>query len=206
MDTEANSLIDWLGFVNAVNINSTPHTPVTQTHAGFAGFSPDGISKYINGGLLQGDMVKTNTFTHEYIFENLSANNAKLFGTSGNDGRAYQLSQSTQPDVRGQCNYFTTITSNPTLELFQNNSLYGIDNIALTVRIFKNGVSLNSAPVALLGNGNLPFYHGAFNSNGTAVQFLNSKLCMAVSGASVGFDHLAFYNRTLAFLQDLGIE
>jgi hypothetical protein len=207
MDTETNSLIDWLGFVNAVNVNSTPHTPVTEAHAGFAGYTTNGISNYLNRVLKPSDMDQNNVFVCCYLFETLSALSSRyLFSSRVENNKNLFLRQNAVD--KGYCVNSTSLNvRNYSGTLFENNILYTLARENSTdMRVLENGVEKDTINQIATTLSTQAIWDNVFNSNGTPSGFFAGKICLVASGKSIGFDHLAFYNRTLTFLQDLGIE
>jgi hypothetical protein len=208
MDTEANSLVDWLGFVNAVNVNSTPHTPVTEAHVGFAGYTTNGTTNYLNRVLKPSDMVQNNIFVSSYLFETLSAaNSVHLFSSRVLNGLNMFIRQNTTPN-KGYCvNSSSVNTRDYSASLFQNNKLYTLSReVSTDMRVLENGVEQDTINQVSTTPSAQPIWDSVLNANGTPSSFFSGKICMVASGKGIGFNHLAFYNRTLAFLQDLGIE
>jgi hypothetical protein len=203
MDTEANSLVDWLGFVNAVNINSTPHTPVTEAHAGFAGFSPDGISKYINTKLKNSDTEQDNACGQAWLFTNTDKDNQALFGSQN----SFSVACYTGVISLARINQAETSGANSGVSNFSQHTLTGGRRSAADkVDWIENGVEIATNNRVSVVPTNNEIFSGAKNNVGVADFFLNGNLCMNIVHQNNGFNYLAFYNRTLSFLQNLGIE
>lgn len=212
MDTEANSLIDWLGFANATNSNSTTHTPWSgAAHSGFAGFSPDGATKFINNNLAPDDMSNTDCFAGIWLYTIDNPATVKfVYGSGDLSGlnsffHHFQRGSATISGARANLNSATAIEDSN--KVFLNaNSLHLVESNTPNNIIKRNGSTEVSESNAIRAANPYSMYVGGENREDSLLLPVSCNVTAWVAGKTVGFDHANFYADLLTMLQSLGIE
>lgn len=201
MDTVYNSIVDVMGYVNAVNVGAV-HSPKN-------GMTCDGIATYINhrfdpsldGGLL---FVQNDNFFGWYVKDNLQTTAAALGGLSVSAVRSSLIQQNTQLAY-----YLNTTTAGVYTpeDFFADNSLYLALRTAASgagaMVLNKNGVNLGTdtdTSSALPGG---PIFGGGEDSNGALASPLNVQLGLFIAGAQSGLDKVKLNTRIQQFFTDL---
>lgn len=201
LDTPFNSLIDLMGFVNAVN-EGAAHSPKN-------GFTGNGSTTYVNhrfdpsldGGLL---FVQNNNFFGWYVKDNLQTTAAALGGISLSAVRSSLIQQNTQ--IAYYLNTTTAGVYTPE-DFFADNSLYlALRTIATgagAMVLNKNGVNLGTdtdTSSALQGG---PMFGCGENNNGALASPQNVQIGLYITGAETGLDKVALNTRIQQFFTDL---
>ena len=188
LQTEANSLIDWIRGVSMTAVNGPTHIPGT-------GFDFNGVDQYINSLFnpsTDGIKYTLNDFitsvfcvaaTPTAAFNTLWGNN---IGTPSNLLNDNNLATK----IEFIANSDGTLIVNIAERLSSNNLYTGVRTASNLAKIYKNGIEIASANQISTGvpNGNIGI-------NGRlASQFLEGTTSSFMTGAAIGFDHLNDYN------------
>lgn len=214
---EANSLTDWQGTVDAVNVNSTPHTPYSGAgHSGFAGYAPDGGTKYINKrfnpSVHGSNYVQNSAFEWAFLMTNNDiGNTSRLFGAleANSPFEGNQIVQRSEPNndiitgINSSDNKATGIIIYNSVD-FNNQTMYLLYRDASDNQEFWEGgtnVASNTTSSAALRN--MEHYLGGGNFGGLDGAF-NCEVVMA--GIGGGVINPATLNTLIRdYLTDLGI-
>ncbi len=202
MDTEANALIDWIGTIDAINVNST--TFVANNF-----FSPDGATKYINAGFTPtihgSNFVRNSAVLGAYLVANRTAGNKTFLGElTSTPGTRRDYVRKNAGNIIWQVN----ADGNEAFAAdYIDESLYLIFRTgSVTGDLFRNAVSIDPISDASLAPlSDKPSFIGALNNDGSAAEFTDCDVACFVAGGGAGFDQSNFFNNLLIMLQTLGI-
>lgn len=213
MDTAANSVINWISSsFNAVNAGS-PHVAWSGvSHSGFAGFSPDGATLYVNSGIASDDFNQDDLRDGVWLFTSDDATDLPVFfgvreGASANDQFMEQL-PTTSSNVISRANVGTSLslTTEPG-DVFQDHTLYEIVRPDSANQDFdKNGVQIVTAANASAGQATINIFDGGLNLNGSLSLPMDINITARYVAPDTGFDSVDFHANLLIMLQSMGIE
>lgn len=201
MDTEPNSLSDWLGLQDALAVNSPVHTPYSgSAHSGFAGYLFNGTTNYVNTQKAPNSMAQNDVAVGSWMFENLATTTTGMIFGGGSIFYLQQFPGGAQFIYRVNTSVSESVT---TESFFANHSLYGFARTASNAeQFYKNGAVAGSHTNTSSAPSAATIVVGA-NTTGA---FLSHRNCLYIAHKAVGFDFAASYTNWLTFLQNLGVE
>lgn len=210
MDTAANSVINWLSSsFDAVNVGS-PHTIWSGTgHSGFAGFSPDGATLYVNAGISANDIGLDDFRTGVWLFTNDDSGANILVGAreaATTDTFLQQNPAGNTNIIRVNTNQGTLTFAEPDGDLDEHSLHEVVRPDSANMALWKNGVQLATQATVSNVVSTLNLYDGAFNNNGTASNHMDCNITARHTTINTGFDPVNFYNNLLIMLQSMGVE
>ncbi len=211
MDTAGNSVINWKSTsFNALNVGS-PHTVWSgPAHSGFAGFSPDGATLYVNSGIAPDDIGQDDVRFGVWMFTNDDgAGNNVLMGTrdvSTDDAIIFRQFPGTRLIIQVNCGLGNQLFYNAE-DVFADNTFHEIVRPDSSNQAYwRAGVQRGTGADASQGRSSHNIYDGANNNQGTASLELDCNITARLATANTGFDGLDFYTNLLIMLQSMGIE
>ncbi len=209
MDTAANSVINWMNAnFNAVNAGS-PHVQWSVGHSGFAGFSPDGATLYVNAGIAPDALGQDDVRVGVWLFTNDDAGAAALFGArdgvAATDLFIQQLGGGNKYDCAANSSNRVDFVITPGVLL--DHSFYEVTRPdSANQALFENGVQLATDTDASTGLGSVNIYDGGFNLSGSLSTAMDCNLTARYVAPNTGFDPVNFHANLLIMLQSMGIE
>ena len=202
MNSEANALRGWKGYATATKVNS-------PTWNSGSNYELDGGGKYLNTGIrpsTAAGATQNDTMFFVWIknWFHLAGSTRVIMGCQNATSVSY-LAQSSANQINRVCNSANTIAGYNTESVFSNSSLYVVAREdSGNVKLYKNGVQVDTDAVTSNGEVNLDLFLGARNNNSTADLFANCQVIACGYGRAVGFNHSNFYTNLQTLINTLG--
>lgn len=199
MDTLANSVKDWIGAQDVLAVNSPTHTPITESHSGFAGFDFNGVDQYIDSQWQVNTFSdKNNSGARAYVFSNVT--DTALFGARQSSRFSPFLTQANWAHINSG-------VLNRTVDNYASSTDYATERTASNALAFKiDGVNDKASTISVTtGAISYNMYYSGYNFAGNLTSPMNFKGIYQLHYKPVGFDHASFISNMDTLLVTLGI-